>query len=212
MAYIYKITSPSNKVYVGSTSNITRRWSSYRRMKCEAQRKLYSSLLKHGVDKHKFEIITECDVANMLQLETHWGLFYNVLDKKSGLNLRLPKDGEVYGGFSKERICGGDFKKGNIPHNKGIPCSEEMKKRISLKKKGRSSWNKGKKWSEESKKRMSEGSKGIITHNAKIILDINTGVFYNSSVDAAKYNSISKSSLNYMLQGVYKNKTSLRHV
>lgn len=221
MACVYKITSPTNRVYVGSTSNVTRRWRSYKRLKCEAQRKLYSSFLKHGVDKHKFEIITECELDNMLQIETHWGLFYNVLDKEAGLNLRLPKDGEVYGGFSKERVCAGDFKKGQVPWNKGIACTEEMKRRISLKKKGTKTWNKGKNFSDVAKDNMSKSHKkrfsqiGIspyLSHNSKIILCFNTGVYYYSSVDASKHVGISRSGLNNILDGKVINKTSLKYV
>lgn len=31
---IYKITSPSNKIYIGQSTNITRRWDEYRKLQC----------------------------------------------------------------------------------------------------------------------------------------------------------------------------------
>ncbi len=211
MVCVYKITSPTKKVYVGSTKNLTRRWRSYKSLKCASQKKLYKSLLKHGVDNHQFEIITECDINELLTLETHWGLFYNVLDKQAGLNLRLPKDGDIYGGFSKEqRVCGGDFKKGQVPWNKnlkngqkawnkGIPCKEETKLKLSISKTGKASKKKGIKT-------------GLPTHNAKLILDFNTGVFYYSSADASNYSMYARQTINYMLNGKLKNKTNLRYV
>src|SRR6478609_2417051 len=118
MACIYKITSPSKKVYIGSTVNIKRRWSLYRSLNCKSQRKLYSSFLKYGVCNHIFEIVTECSIEELLKLETHWGLFYNVLGKKTGLNLLLPKDNE-YGGRAE----------GWNPWNKGIPHSKASVKK-----------------------------------------------------------------------------------
>lgn len=214
MACVYKITSPTNKTYVGSSINVVKRWKNYKNLDCKKQRKLYNSLKKHGYDNHKFEIITECDNETMLQLETHFGLFYNVLDQKAGLNLALPKDGEVYGGYAKNRGTkkpgSSDFKKGDVPWNKGI-------KGVII------PWNKGVSMSNVSKLKMIKSKigkpsskKGIKTgipiHNAKIILDYNTGVFYYSSTEASKYNTNSRSSINNMLDGKVKNKTSLRYV
>ena len=54
---IYKITSPSNKIYIGQGIDIYIRWNEYKRLKCKRQPKLYASLKKHGVDNHKFEIV-----------------------------------------------------------------------------------------------------------------------------------------------------------
>lgn len=55
--YIYKITNPTGKVYIGQTDNIERRKSQYRRLRTKKQAVLHCSLLSHGWDKHIFEII-----------------------------------------------------------------------------------------------------------------------------------------------------------
>ena len=60
MIGIYKITSPNGRIYVGQSKNIEKRIKCYKSLNCKGQKLLYRSLLKYGVDKHKFEIIIEC--------------------------------------------------------------------------------------------------------------------------------------------------------
>jgi len=94
MAHIYKITSPSGKVYVGQSTNIKTRWESYKKMRCEAQTKLYKSFLKYTVENHIFEIIEECAFEELNIRERYWQDFYEVIDRKKGLNLLLTKTEE----------------------------------------------------------------------------------------------------------------------
>lgn len=54
---IYRITSPSGKIYIGQTRNFSHRMSVYRTLKCKAQRKLYNSLVKYGFDNHRVDIL-----------------------------------------------------------------------------------------------------------------------------------------------------------
>ena len=61
MKGIYKITSPSGKVYIGQSIDIERRFRHYKRMVCKDQVKVYNSFLKYGVDAHIFEILELCD-------------------------------------------------------------------------------------------------------------------------------------------------------
>lgn len=50
----------------------------------------------------------------------------------------------------------------------------------------------------------------VISANGKIVLDLQTGVFYNSIAEAARTYSIPHMSLSSMLKGIYKNKTTLK--
>jgi group I intron endonuclease len=59
MVGIYKITSPSNKIYIGQSWNIYNRKSTYKSTKCKGQPKLYESLKKYGWENHLFEVIHE---------------------------------------------------------------------------------------------------------------------------------------------------------
>lgn len=109
MVGIYKIESPTGKVYIGQAVDVERRRVTYSKLKCMGQPKLYSSLKKHGFDSHVFEIIEECLEDQLNVRERYWQDFYNVLE--FGLNLKLtPIDGktgyhskETKEKFSKER-------------------------------------------------------------------------------------------------------------
>ncbi|MBA7589416.1 hypothetical protein ES708_31501 [subsurface metagenome] len=68
------------------------------------------------------------------------------------------------------------FKKGNIPWNKGVPRSEETRKKISESRKGQIPWNKGIPCSDEIKQNISRGTKGRKAWNKGI-----------SRVDETKY-------------------------
>jgi len=59
MPVIYKITSPTGKIYVGQSWDWVKRKSVYKRKACKSQVKLYNSLVKHGYDNHVIEIVHE---------------------------------------------------------------------------------------------------------------------------------------------------------
>jgi len=88
---IYKIISPSNKIYIGQSVDIKRRYQEYLKFRCKGQPKLFNSLKKYGVENHKFEIIEECTIEQLNEREIYWGLKFKVLDK--GLNCSLGKSG-----------------------------------------------------------------------------------------------------------------------
>ena len=62
MIGIYKITSPSGKVYIGQSRNIENRFLQYKNKHCRFQFRLYNSFNKYGVENHVFEIIEECEI------------------------------------------------------------------------------------------------------------------------------------------------------
>lgn len=88
---IYKITSPSGRVYIGESKDIGYRLKTYRKLRCKNQTKLYNSFLKYGVDAHIFSIIEECLFEELLCKERYWQDFYDVLN--DGLNLKLTECG-----------------------------------------------------------------------------------------------------------------------
>jgi len=142
--YVYKITSPSGRIYIGSTNNITKRWSYYKSYNCKEQIKLYRSFVKYSVENHKFEIIWTGLLDEVLSKEHEFGNLFNVLDKDKGMNLKLPKSNDKW-------QC----------------TSEELKQKQKL------IWL-GKNHTEESKLKMSISAKGkIISKETRIKMSIN---------------------------------------
>ncbi len=90
LGYVYKITNPEGKVYVGSTIQLETRQNSYRRNKNKQQIKIHRSIQKYGYEKHIFEVIWEGDSSEMLKNERLFGDQLNVMDRENGLNLILP--------------------------------------------------------------------------------------------------------------------------
>ena len=95
------ITSPTGRIYVGSTIDIEQRWKTYKKLDCKKQIKVYNSFKKHGVKNHIFNMIQEGPVEDMLKNETLLGRQYNVLSPNN-LNLALPKLGDELTCISEE--------------------------------------------------------------------------------------------------------------
>ena len=88
MIGIYKITSPSGRIYIGQSVSIEKRERKYAILSCKGQPRLYRSLVKYGFSKHIFEVIEECSVEDLNTRERHWQDFYDVTGT-TGLNIRL---------------------------------------------------------------------------------------------------------------------------
>ena len=132
MIGIYKIISPSNRIYIGQSIKIEDRIKSYKNLKCKEQPKLYKSLLKYGFENHKIEILIECNESKLNELERHYQEEYDSIE--NGLNCIYTKTNDRSG-----------------------KSSEETKLKISL---NNTRPFLGKKHSEESRLKMSSSLKG----------------------------------------------------
>ncbi len=227
MIGIYKIISPSGRVYIGQSSNIQKRFSGYRRMKSVDQSRLHASFLKYGIDNHVFEIIEECEFLDLNKRERFYQDMYEVLGPM-GLNCVLtPTDvlPEVKSEETRRKISAS---------NTGKKHTESAKKKVSIANIGKvlspesrkklSEARKGMVFSEETKKRISESktgkktkrdyslSTGLGNSSSKIILDTQAGVFYYGVRDAARCLGKQESVLLRYLKGYRKNKTNLIYV
>ena len=99
MIGIYKITSPNNKVYIGLSKNIKKRWKGYSTNKKNApqQRKLYYSFKKYGIENHNFEVLIECEVKDLEKFEIFYIEQYNSVEE--GLN--ISRGGNYFGEVNK---------------------------------------------------------------------------------------------------------------
>jgi group I intron endonuclease len=190
MIGIYKITSPSGKIYIGQSINIEKRFKYYKRKSCNGQTILLRSFNKYGVENHKFEIIEECSIELLNERERFYQDLYNVIGK-NGLNCILTKTNDKSGVGIKHT----EATKLKISiANTGKIKSIETRLLLSKSKIGNTSWI-GKKHSEESKKLMSEKAKTLI------ILDINTGVYYYSLRELCKLINVKESTFYLQIIG-----------
>ena len=205
---IYKITSPTGRIYVGQAININRRFKEYKKPSgAKGQTALKNSFLKHGVETHTFEIIEECEFEQLNIRERYWQDFYNVLEE--GLNCILTRTDILPQKMSEEtkrKIS--DAQKGDKGNMWGKKASKETneKRSNSLKEyyqENKSYWT-GKKLSKESiQKRVDKmiGVKQSKEHIEKrrdlirakhILLNTETGIYYFGYVEASNSISMNK--------------------
>lgn len=73
MVGIYKITSPSGKIYIGQSIDLEKREYYYKRGVIESiGRKIFNSLYKYGWVNHKFEIVEICEKKDLDDREIFW--------------------------------------------------------------------------------------------------------------------------------------------
>jgi group I intron endonuclease len=101
MIGIYKITSPTGRIYIGQSTDIQKRWDSYARTQGKGQARLCRSFLKHGIALHTFEVVEECLFEHLNERERYWQDYYDVL-KESGMNCRLVHTETKLAIFSEE--------------------------------------------------------------------------------------------------------------
>lgn len=154
------ITSPNNRIYIGSTIDIDQRFKSYKGLKCKSQQKLYNSFIKYGCDSHIFEVIWAGNIVDMLKYESMIGINFNALDDEFGLNLKLPKSSDIYKCISAETSA--KMSLAQVGNKKGLGrvMSDQQRLDCSLRQKGSKAYWFGKKHTDEYKLNMSRKTKG----------------------------------------------------
>jgi len=155
---IYKITSPTNKVYIGQSIDIEKRWWNYKSLCCQYQIRLYRSFLKYGIEKHKFEVISECEESKLNELEKYYVDLFQTFNSKYGLNLkdgggshgktseetkkkigdknrgRIPSQNTINNLIKARKVCKQMFEEGyrRVPWNKGQKTPKNVRERQSI--------------------------------------------------------------------------------
>lgn len=219
MIGIYKITSPSGKIYIGQSVNIANRLSKYKNANCKTQRVLYNSIIKYGWKAHKFEVLCECDIIELNDKERYYQDLFNVVSD-SGLNCMLTTSSTKSGKASESTISiltGRKLSDATREKMRNKKLSEEHKAKISNGLKGRIV-------TEETRNKISKSNSGrkltgeqteairnrIIIKNktSRIILDNQTGVFYDSVTELSLLTGIKRTTLAGKLSGRRKNNTN----
>jgi len=227
MAYLYRhIRKDKNQPFyigIGSDNNYARANDK----KPKRRNSIWNSIFK------KTEIEVEIVLDNLTwqeacKKEIEFIKLYGRLDLYTGIlsNLTNGGDGTLGFAFTEERKKNLSLRfsgEGNPMYGKKI--SQESIEKASLKKRGKTSWNKGLKniYSDETLKKMSLSKKGSLAWNkglknvngkgqAKLVLDLNSGVYFESAKEASISIGMKHSTLKSKLNGSHKNNTSLIYV
>ena len=212
---IYKITSPTGRIYVGKSKDINKRWVCYRRIdkNTKGQIRLYNSFLKHGSENHQFEIVEECEFSQLNIRERFWQDEFDVLGE-NGLNCLLTSTKDLSTQVSAKTLIKmkesklGDKnpmfgKKHTIDYKNNskvrMLANNPMKGKV-----GEAHHSFGTNISEEHKNLISKV-------NSIKVIDTLTGVIYDSIKLAAYKLNINKNTLQAMLANKSPNKTNLKY-
>ena len=195
MGIIYKITNPSNKVYVGKTYNLRKRINCH---KCVAKKGsniyLHNSIRKYGWDAHILEVIEDVEDSILDEREIYWikelKTYYR--DSDFGMNMTIGGEGQrnTWMDDLERRKKASIYFTENSPF-RGKKHTEESKKSIAEKASKR---NKDRgitipKWGAE---------KGRLAVIKSCVLYNNNGDFvstFDSVTDCANYLGVSTSSV-----------------
>lgn len=164
---IYRIVSPTGRVYIGQSWSIKNRWRMHKRINFDSKKSiLKDSLIKYGVEKHNFEIIHQLPQDVSQDILDAYEIAYISMYRTSGLNMMNILDGGGNTKWSQERkekhlqrlissqreMVIKRKEKGIVPWNKGtkgvvkawnkglygvVKASEETKNKISIANKGK---------------------------------------------------------------------------
>lgn len=190
---IYKITNPEGQVYIGQSSCLKKRLNRYNKITggLLSQRKIKESIIKHGIENHKIEIIEYCEKSILLEREEFHIQSYGLFNTDKSLNLnsggRNPRLSDDSRNYMSQSV-----------RNRPESVIEYCKKRSSETHTG-NNYRLGKKHSRESKEKISiSRSGGTISEEHKAsIIRANTGrVHTKESRDLMSKNCPKKKILN----------------
>lgn len=178
---IYKITSPTGKIYIGQSINIHKRWGDYYYTNEKSGKtNINKSILKYGFYAHKFEIVYELPLDVSEEVLTKYEQLFIDAYKETGITLlnicQFAKSTRGYSPSSETRRKISESNKGRAP----LVFTDEIRKKISLSKLGNkatlgykhteetkikmSTWQIGRKMgpmSDDAKRHLSQSLKGI---------------------------------------------------
>lgn len=198
MTGIYKITSPSDRIYIGQSINVLDRLLSYHVfIKSKLQPKLHKSFKKYGVENHIFEVLELCNSSELNERERYYQEKFDCVN--GGLNCKLTTTKTKTGWHSEET------KKKIGDGNRGKVIGEATLKRMSLATLGR-------RHTDESKSKISRKTTGGLNPKAKLVIDFDSGIYYECLKDASIAKGINYKLLKSWMTFSSRNKTNLKYV
>jgi group I intron endonuclease len=193
MIGIYKITSPSNNIYIGQSINLERRLARYKSNlnSSKGQIRLNRSFIKYGVENHLFEIVLECSIEELNIKERYYQELFDCIE--NGLNLRYTKTNDKSGKMSAESIAK------MVHYKRNMTPEHRLNLSIANRNKEVMPTMLGKTHSEESKKKISQSLTGKVRskEHCESIRKSKLGIIVSDETKAKK----SKPVLQYDLQG-----------
>ena len=202
--YIYKVTNlETGQYYIGSQCSGKTVGVNY--FTSSTNKVFWDDFKNYREEKYKIEIIKEfVDPKECGRAENY--VIRNYMLKKDGLCLNKfyccsgKKVFSTAGTHPSE-----ETRKKLSEIKKGIPLSEDIRKKISITLQGRPSpnkglpaWNKGVPWSEEVRQKMRKTKKGHPSpRRIKISIEGNT---FNSLTEASKYYNVYKTTISYWVK------------
>jgi len=173
MIGIYKITSPTGKIYIGQSVNIKERFRIYKYIMCKGQPKLINSLSKYGANNHKFEILHICNIDQLNELERYYQELFEVIGKY-GLNCILTNTTTQKKTMSFEGR--NKIRNGRL----GKKASEETKLKLRL---------------SAPKTHSKDHTQKVAETKYKKVIDLSTNIIYKSAKETSKELNIIYSTL-----------------
>jgi group I intron endonuclease len=207
MIGIYEIISPSNKVYIGQSLDIERRFKQYVHLhtSCKSQRYLYRSLKKYGIENHSIKMIEqlpkdstqqEIDRMEILYWESYKNREYEMM------NIKFPGSRGKWSEESKRKLS--KALKGK-KHSEEHIAKRRGKNNGMYGKRGKLAPFYGKHHSEEHKQMNRERMLGKKL-SARKTINMDTGKIYDSVKEAAKDIGISYDQAKWLVRGQIKNR------
>ena len=173
---IYKLTSPSGKVYIGQSINIERRWCNHH-MPSSGKGHLQKAIAKYGRKAFIREILKTFETRNQRILDLYeeiYILVYDAMNPDVGYNMKSGGHSSYYSEDARRRMSEAQRKRakpseetrqrmreGQKLRGSHGPVSQATKDKIAVALTGRS----GKKHTPESRKKMSESRKALVEKN-----------------------------------------------
>lgn len=207
MIGIYEIINPSGSVYIGQSVNIERRMCQYAKLhsSIKAQRHLYNSLIKYGIQNHKIKMIDhlpdDCSQEEINRLETLYWKSYKDRGYKM-MNIREPGSKGKLSEETKELLRIANTGRKQSPEERAKHCG---KNNGMYGVKGEKAPFYGKHHTEEHKEMHRQRMLGKKL-SARKTINVDTGKIYFSIKEAAKDIGISYDQAKWLVRNQIKNR------